>query len=92
LRLWDPIAREKFEQAVPGHAYFDDPLTCAEGADALLILTDWPAVRKMDLQRLKQTMKCPIIIDGRNVFEPAAAAAAGFIYHSVGRRAGVPPR
>lgn len=87
LRLWDPAAREKFDQALPGFPYFDSPIACAEGADALLILTDWPEVRACDLARLRKAMRCPIVIDGRNVFAPADMARHGFVYHSIGRTA-----
>lgn len=85
LRLWDPIAHEKFDQEHPGLDYYDTLIECIEGADAILILTGWPDIGKMDLQEVKKAMKCPIIIDGRNVFEPEAAAKYGFIYHSIGR-------
>ena len=85
LRLWDPIAAGKFDSIVPGHTYFDDPLACAEGADAVLILTDWPELKEMDLKALKETMQCPIVIDGRNIMTPDQAASEGLIYHSIGR-------
>jgi UDPglucose 6-dehydrogenase len=85
LRLWDPIAREKFNQAYPGLNYFNDLIECAQGADAVLILTDWPAVREISLDRLKQAMRCPIVVDGRNIFKPDDMAKHGFIYHSIGR-------
>jgi UDPglucose 6-dehydrogenase len=86
LRLWDPIAREKFEALHPGLNYCNTPLECAQGADAVLILTEWPEIQKLNLDDLKKKMKCPIIIDGRNVFEPATMAKHKFTYHSIGRR------
>jgi len=86
LRLWDPIAHEKFNKAYPGLEYFDTPQECARGADAVLVLTDWPEIGKMDLAQLKKSMKCPIVIDGRNVFQPARMAEHGFVYHSIGRQ------
>jgi UDPglucose 6-dehydrogenase len=85
LRLWDPKAKEKFEEFHPGLTYFDDPLECASGADALLILTDWPELRKIDLKLLKSKMRCPIVIDGRNLFSPETMRETGFVYHSIGR-------
>lgn len=87
LRLWDPIARSKFDQAHPGLDYFDTPVEAAHGADAVLILTDWPEVRNADLAALKKAMKCPIVIDGRNSFDPRQMGKHGFTYHSVGRPA-----
>jgi UDPglucose 6-dehydrogenase len=85
LRLWDPIAQEKFAELHPNLDYFSDPLECARDADLLLILTEWPEVKALDLDKLKGVMKCPVIIDARNVFDPAAVRAKGFTYTSVGR-------
>ena len=51
----------------------------------MLILTAWPEIEKLDLDELKAAMACPIIIDGRNVFDPNTLAQKGFTYHSVGR-------
>jgi UDPglucose 6-dehydrogenase len=85
LRLWDPVAQPKFEELHPGLHYEADPLECAGGADLVLILTDWPAVKAIDLAALKAVMKAPVIIDGRNLFEPAQMQALGFTYHSLGR-------
>ncbi len=85
LRLWDPVAEERFAQLYPQERYLKDPIECARGADLLLILTDWPEVKQLDLDKLKDAMKCPVIVDGRNVFDPAAVRAKGFTYHSIGR-------
>ena len=70
----------------------DDHLTYAEssyeaarGAHALLILTDWDEFRSVDLERLRPVMRAPLVIDGRNLFEPAQMRAHGFEYHSLGR-------
>ncbi len=87
LRLWDPIARGKFNEVHPGLQYFDDPLECARGADAVLVLTEWPEVRNMDLNKLKSALNCAVVIDGRNVFNPESMEELGFTYHSVGRAA-----
>lgn len=92
LRLWDPIARAKFSKAYPDLEYFETPLVCAEGADAALILAAWPEIAGIDLGRLRKAMKCPIIIDGRNVFDCAVMAKHKFIYHSIGRAPVVMPR
>lgn len=85
LRLWDPIAAEKFDELQPGFDYFETPLECAKDADLLLILTDWPEVKNLDLKALKAAMKCPVIIDGRNIFDPETIRNEGFTYHCVGR-------
>ncbi len=85
LRLWDPIAQEKFDQEFPGLEYFETPLETVQGADAVLILTDWPEVRDLDLAALHSACACPIVIDGRNVFDPEKMSEHGFAYHSIGR-------
>ncbi|MBW7907713.1 MAG: UDP-glucose/GDP-mannose dehydrogenase family protein [Kiritimatiellae bacterium] len=85
LRLWDPVAEERFREQFPSEKYFSDPIEAATGADLLLILTDWPEVKNLDLDKLKSVMNCPVIIDGRNVFDPKLVRAKGFTYHSVGR-------
>jgi len=87
LKLWDPKAAETFDQARPGMQYCETPLECARDADAILILTDWPEIRETDLEELKNVMRCAIIVDGRNMFDPADLARRGFIYHSIGRSA-----
>jgi UDPglucose 6-dehydrogenase len=84
LKLWDPVAEERFAEIFPGRRrYFKDPARMpAEGRRlAALILTDWPEVKKLDLDQLKSVMKCPVIVDGRNVFDPKAVRAKGFTYH-----------
>jgi len=62
----------------------------AKGADALLILTEWEEFAALDLKRLHSELKYPIVIDGRNLYDPAVMAANGFTYYSVGRAASNP--
>ena len=85
LRLWDPAAQERFDREHPGLEYAATPQECLQGADAALVLTDWPELKELDLSNIRTIMACPIIVDGRNIFDPVAAAEAGIIYHSVGR-------
>lgn len=85
VRLWDPVAREKFDQVHADMEYADTVIECATDADAVLILTDWPDVVDADLVALKAVMKCPIVIDGRNVFSPNTMRDLGYVYHSIGR-------
>ena len=63
----------------------DGPYEAAAGADALVILTEWNAFRALDLDRVKLLMNQPVVVDLRNVYDPAEMAASGFIYASVGR-------
>ena len=83
----DPAAMAKTREAMPNTqiAYADNPYETACGCDALLILTAWRQFAGLDLQKLHSVMKTPIIFDGRNLLAPEEMAAAGFMYHSVGR-------
>jgi UDPglucose 6-dehydrogenase len=65
--------------------YCDGPYACAENAHALVIVTEWEQFRALDLERLKETMAAPIIIDLRNVYGPEEMTKRGFIYESFGR-------
>ena len=67
-------------------AYAADPIACCEGADALLIATEWPQYKAADLEAVASRLKAKVMFDGRNLFRPEAMAAAGWVYHSIGRR------
>jgi len=69
----------------PGVVMADDPYQAAEGADAVVLLTEWAEYATIDLDRLRAHMRGPLVIDGRNVLEPAAVKAAGLHYEGVGR-------
>jgi UDPglucose 6-dehydrogenase len=84
----DPAAIERAKvELPPGEClqYTDDPYAAADNADALLILTDWAEFSRLDLKRLRYTLRYPIIIDGRNLFDPWVTQEMGFTYLSVGR-------
>jgi len=87
IRAFDPAATDRAKEVLPreGMTYVSSAYEAATGADALLILTDWPEFAKLDLPRLKQALTYPIVVDGRNLHDPAHMAANGFIYSSVGR-------
>jgi UDPglucose 6-dehydrogenase len=70
---------------MPGLETAADPYACIEGADAMLILTEWDQFRALDLDRVKTALRNPVIIDLRNIYRPAETAAKGFTYVSVGR-------
>ena len=90
LRLHDPEAMREFWALFPPNppslAYADSPESAAEGADAVVILTEWDDYRGVDLPRLRPRMANPLILDGRNCLDPAAVRRAGFKYRGVGRR------
>jgi UDPglucose 6-dehydrogenase len=89
--VYDPAAMEHGKQVLPGCVGFaDNAYEVAKGADAMLILTDWPEFATLDFQRLHTVMKYSIIIDGRNLYDPEHIAARGFEYFSIGRPVGSP--
>jgi UDPglucose 6-dehydrogenase len=87
VRAFDPAANERAREILPkqGVSYHHSAYDAAKGADALLILTDWSGLANLDLPRLKNALTYPIVVDGRNLYDPGEMAAAGFIYSSVGR-------
>lgn len=87
---YDPAAMGRTAEILPASAnlrYAEDAYAASQDCDALLILTDWAEFGTLDLKRLNGTMRYPIIIDGRNMYEPDAMAAHGFTYLSIGRPA-----
>jgi UDPglucose 6-dehydrogenase len=87
VRAYDPAGMEQARSELPGIEYCEDAYACAEGADALVIVTEWVQFRALDLDRLKQLMARPVVVDLRNIYRPEDMAAAGFIYECVGRAA-----
>jgi UDPglucose 6-dehydrogenase len=90
VTAYDPAAIERAEAVLPPSEslrYANSAYEAAEGADAVLILTDWAEFAKLDLTRLNQALRFPIVIDGRNLYKPAVMQEAGFTYVSVGRPA-----
>jgi len=85
VRAFDPVGMEQAKHELPDITYCEDAYACAEGADALVIVTEWVQFRALDLPRLKLAMKQPVVVDLRNVYRPEEMAAAGFTYESVGR-------
>src|SRR5689334_3100920 len=88
ITAFDPAAMERARQLLGNRIrYAPDPYTAADGADALLILTEWKEFANLDLVRIKRLLRSPIVVDGRNIFSQAEMAEAGLNYQSVGRPA-----
>jgi UDPglucose 6-dehydrogenase len=87
IRAYDPEGMEQAKTELSEICYCDGPYSCAEGADALVIVTEWEQFRALDLARLKREMACPIIVDLRNIYRPDEVIAHGFRYESIGRNA-----
>jgi UDPglucose 6-dehydrogenase len=85
LRAYDPVAMEGARRALPDAYFGTDPYDAVAGADATVVVTDWNEFKQLDLGRLRAAMARPVLIDGRNIYEPAAARAAGFLYYAIGR-------
>jgi UDPglucose 6-dehydrogenase len=90
VRAYDPAAAARASEVIPPGPqmeYAEDPYEAARDADAVVILNDWQEFVELDLKRLRAAMRYPIVVDGRNLFDPAEMAAQGFTYLSVGRPA-----
>lgn len=85
LRVHDPKAMEKARDVLKNVTYVDDMNDVADDCDALVIATEWPEFKKLDLERARKSLSHPILFDGRNLFDPAEVEKMGFIYKSVGR-------
>ena len=82
---YDPVAREQAEKIFSGITFSDDPYAAADGADALVIVTEWDEFRALDLDRVAATLKGKVLVDLRNVYDRTDAEEAGLTYYSVGR-------
>jgi UDPglucose 6-dehydrogenase len=85
VRAYDPAGMTHASPEFPGVAFADGPYACADGADALVIVTEWEQFRALDLDRIKSVMKQPVLIDLRNVYRPSEMTQLGFVYDSIGR-------
>jgi UDPglucose 6-dehydrogenase len=89
VRAHDPKGVPEARALLPAAIdYRDDPYAALEGADALVLLTEWNEYRGLDLAEVKRRMAGRVVVDLRNVYEPRRMAAEGFEYHSIGRQAG----
>src|SRR5262249_54164703 len=92
VSTFDPEAMEGCKPLFPEALFCDNPYDAATGADALVICTEWNQFRKLELPRLHQLMRRPLVVDLRNLYEPEKMAAEEFEYVSVGRPDGMPDR
>jgi len=95
IAAYDPAAIERTQEILPAGPnlrYEKDAYAAARDADALVILTDWTEFAGLDLARLNKTLRYPIVIDGRNLYDPDTMIKHGFTYLSIGRPAAYPAR
>jgi UDPglucose 6-dehydrogenase len=84
---YDPEGMHEAKHMLPGVELASDAYGAMDGADCLVIVTEWNQFRSLQLDRVKKLLKSPVVVDLRNVYSPADMKAAGFVYHSVGRPA-----
>jgi UDPglucose 6-dehydrogenase len=85
VRVYDPQAAIKAKEMLRKAVFCKDPYEVCRGSDCLLIATEWEEFKRLDLARAKKLLKRPLIIDGRNLYEPKSVQKSGFTYISVGR-------
>jgi UDPglucose 6-dehydrogenase len=86
IRAYDPEGMEQARLMLENVTYANDVYSCAEGAECLVIVTEWDAFRALDFKRLKTIMKAPVLVDMRNIYNPEEVRRAGLSYCGVGRR------
>ncbi len=92
VKAYDPVALEEFQRAKPDLPviYVENAYQAAEGADCLVIITEWNEFRYLDLEKIKSLMQEPCLVDTRNIYEPAQVKKLGFRYEGMGRGATAP--
>ena len=85
IKAHDPQAMNTFSSLFSDIEYLSDPYEVARGSDALVILTSWPQYHHLNLKKIKELLAFPLIVDGRNILDPAKASNAGLYYSSIGR-------
>jgi UDPglucose 6-dehydrogenase len=85
VRAYDPAAIQRAKELMPDIEYLGDAYAVADGADGVVVVTEWNEFRQLDLERLQRSMRKPVLIDGRNIYDPQRMRALGFTYRGVGR-------
>jgi UDPglucose 6-dehydrogenase len=85
VRAFDPVAMREAARVLPEITYCKDAYEACENADAVVLVTEWNQFRMLDLERMRQLLRRPVVIDLRNVYKPEQMQRAGFEYVSVGR-------
>ncbi len=85
VKAYDPAAMENARAILKDVEFVDDPYQVAEGADAVILVTEWNEFKQLDMKRIRDSMRTPILFDGRNIYDPEKMRELGFIYRGVGR-------
>jgi UDPglucose 6-dehydrogenase len=86
VSAFDPVAEEEARKLMPTLEYADDPLGAVDGADAVVLVTEWPEFAALDFTDVAARMRGTLVVDGRNALDSDAVRAAGLLYEGVGRR------
>ena len=81
----DPVSMDNAKKVLKGLTFAKDPYAAAKGADCLILVTEWPQYKDLDLEKVRKSMRTPVFLDGRNLYDPAKMRKLGFDYRSVGR-------
>ena len=85
IKAYDPVATPNARLFLNNIEYVSSPYEAASGSDALVIITEWEEFRNLDLEKIKGLLETPVIVDGRNIYDPREMQKLGFIYKSIGR-------
>ena len=85
VRAYDPVAMERAKTVLPSIVYCDSPYAAAREADAVFLSTEWNEFKQLDMARIHDLMRRPVLLDGRNVYDPQQMREMGFIYRGMGR-------
>ena len=85
VRAYDPVAMEAARPYLPEVEMFEDPYRMAEGCDALVVVTEWNEFKQLDFERIHRVMRRPVLLDGRNIYDPQHLTNLGFKYRGIGR-------
>ncbi len=85
VRAYDPVAMPSASGILPEVEMLPDAYTLAEGADALILVTEWNEFKHLDLVRIKELLRAPVLVDGRNIYDPRTMLELGFDYQGIGR-------
>jgi len=86
IRAYDPSAMEKAKELLRGVVFCKDPYEACRGSDCALVVTEWDEFKELDLAKVKKALRRPLIIDGRNIYEPGRMEKLGFTYIGIGRK------
>jgi UDPglucose 6-dehydrogenase len=85
VRAYDPVAEDRARELITGAEMCESAMDVLEGADAAVIVTEWPEFAELDLDAARERMNNPLIVDGRNLLDPERVREAGFVYEGIGR-------